>query len=120
MTESAPTETCDCPRDDHPCADRRCVNPSVRSEDPDCSALARYSECGCCMADCPDLHPTPTPGFGPVPGSAVLAAEYVATLPADKQQELRDKQARDQLRIVPQVEMQRRVTRRPPRCAGAH
>lgn len=65
MATSTPTETCDCPRGDHPSPDGRCVNPSVRSEEPGDSALARYTECGCCMADCPDVHPTPTHGFGP-------------------------------------------------------
>ncbi len=57
------------------------------------------------MADCPDVHPEPTPGSGPVPGSLVVAEEYVATLPAEKQQALRDQQARGELRIMPRAEM---------------
>lgn len=65
------TETCDCPRP-HDNADGRCANPSVRSEEPAISALANYTQCGCCMADCPDVHAEP--------GSATAAAEDVASL----------------------------------------
>lgn len=54
------------------------------------------------MADCPDVHATPTPGFGPVPGPTVVAAEYVAPpLPAQKQQALPEQEARGELRIAP-------------------
>lgn len=63
MTEAATTrELCDCPRADHPSSDGRCTNPSIRSEDPEDAGIARFSECGCCMADCPDVHPTPEAG----------------------------------------------------------
>uniref|UniRef100_UPI0037CB5290 hypothetical protein n=1 Tax=Mycolicibacterium sp. TaxID=2320850 RepID=UPI0037CB5290 len=104
MTES--TELCDCPRTDHiGSADGRCVEPSIRSEDPADPTLAKYSCCGCCMADCPDVHPTPTPGFGPVPGSMMVAQEHFDTLPAEKQRQLREQEARGELRIVPRAEM---------------
>ncbi|MCV7194145.1 hypothetical protein [Mycolicibacterium brumae] len=105
---TASTELCDCPRRDHiSSADGHCLNPSIRSEetgDPDIDP-SRYSECGCCMADCPDVHPTPTEGFGPVPGSLAIAKEYVATLPKEKQTALREQEARGELRIVPRAEM---------------
>jgi hypothetical protein len=101
-------ELCDCPRTDHlDSADGHCTNPSIRSEgsgDMEVD-LSRYSEYGCCMADCPDVHPEPTPGFGAVPGSVVVAEEYVATLPAEKQRELREMEARGELRIAPRSEM---------------
>lgn len=106
MTEL--TELCDCPRRDHVgSVDGYCVNPSIRSEEADDTEVnfSRYSECGCCMADCPDVHPTPTPGFGPVPGSMMVAEEYVATLPTAKQRALREQEARGELRIVPRAEM---------------
>ncbi len=103
MTESAPVELCDCPRRDHiGSEDGRCTLPSLRSESPD---LSGYDECGCCMADCPDVHPTPTPGFGPVPGSLVIAKEHFDTLPVEKQRELREQEGRGELRIAPQAEM---------------
>lgn len=108
MTESAPVELCDCPRRDHiGSEDGHCTLPSIRSEEATDTEvdLSRWSECGCCMADCPDVHPTPTAGFGPVPGSLVVAEEYVATLPAEKQKALRDQEARGELRIAPQAEM---------------
>lgn len=98
------TELCDCPRRDHiGSADGHCANPSLRSEEPE--ALARYTTCGCCVADCPDVHPTPTPGTGPKPGSLQIAAEHVATLPAEQQRELREREARGELRIAPRAEM---------------
>lgn len=104
MTES--TELCDCPRRDHVGSpDGHCTLPSIRGEEPEDSTLARYTWCGCCVADCPDVHPTPTDGFGPVPGSLVIAKEYVDTLPEEKQQALREQQARGELRIAPQAEM---------------
>ncbi|WP_157625837.1 hypothetical protein [Mycobacterium sp. 155] len=100
------SELCDCPRRDHvDSADGGCAEPSIRSEDPDDPTLAKYSQCGCCMVDCPDVHPTPTPGFGPVPGSLQIAAEHVATLPEEKQRELREQEARGELRIAPRAEM---------------
>lgn len=102
MTESA-VELCDCPRTDHlDSVDGHCTLPSIRSESPD---LTGYSECGCCVADCPDVHPTPTPGFGPVPGSLMVAQEHFDTLPAEKQQALREQEACGKLRIVPRAEM---------------
>lgn len=106
MTESAPTELCNCPRRAHvDSADGHCTLPSIRSEDPADPMLAKYTWCGCCMADCPDAHPTPTPGFGPVPGSLVVAKEHFDTLPAEKQRELRERESRGELRIAPQAEM---------------
>jgi hypothetical protein len=48
--------------------------------------------------------PSPTPGFGTVPGSMV-AEEYFDTLPAEKQRELREQEARGELRIAPRAEM---------------
>ena len=108
MTESAPVELCDCPRRDHvDSADGHCTLPSIRSEeagDPDVD-YSKYTQCGCCMADCPDVHPTPSPGFGPVPGSLVIAQEHFDTLPAEKQKELREREALGELRIAPQAEM---------------
>lgn len=106
MTESAFTELCDCPRRDHvDSADGHCLNPSIRGEAPEDPTLARYSWCGCCMADCPDVHPESGRGLRAVPGSAVIAQEYVDTLPEEKQRELREQEARGELRIAPQAEM---------------
>ncbi|MBF6387136.1 hypothetical protein IU444_23705 [Nocardia farcinica] len=106
MTESAPTELCDCPRRDHvDSGDGRCTLPSIRGEEAGDPTLARYSWCGCCTADCPDVHPTPSSGFGPVPGSLVIAKEYVDTLPEEKQRKLREQEAGGELRIAPQAEM---------------
>lgn len=108
MTESAPVELCDCPRRDHvDSADGRCTLPSIRSEEAGDTDVdySKYTLCGCCMADCPDVHPTPTPGFGPVPGSLVVAQEYVDTLPEEKQRKLREQEAGGELRIAPQAEM---------------
>ena len=65
------SKLCDCPRRDHlDSADGHCTLTSIRSEEDsdDEVDFSRWSQCGCCMADCPDVHPTPTPGFGPVPG----------------------------------------------------
>lgn len=98
------TERCDCP-DAHPTADGRCIEPSIRSEDPADPTLAKYSWCGCCMADCPDVHPDSEGKLRAVPGSAVIAAEYVATLPEETQAELQEREARGELRILPQSEM---------------
>lgn len=98
MTES--TELCDCPRTDHvDSVDGHCTNPSIRSEEAGNTEvdLSRYSECGCCMADCPDVHPTPTPGCGAVPGSTVVAEEYFDTLPAEKQRDLREREERGEM-----------------------
>lgn len=106
MTES--TELCDCPRRDHvDSADGCCTLPSIRSEEAGDTDIdySKYSQCGCCRADCPDVHPTPSPGFGPVPGSLVIAKEHFDTLPAEKQQALREQEACGELRIAPQAEM---------------
>lgn len=108
MTES--TELCDCPRRDHVgSGDGHCTLPSIRSEESEDAEVdySRYSECGCCMADCPDVHPTPTTGFGPGSGSLVVAQEYFDTLPDEKQRELRGQEARGELRIAPRSEMRR-------------
>lgn len=108
MPETAPTELCDCPRRDHvDSVDGHCTLPSIRSEEADDTEVgfSRYSECGCCMADCPDVHPTATPGRGPVPGSMVVAKEHFDTLPAVQQRALREQEARGELRIAPRVEM---------------
>lgn len=100
-------ELCDCPRTDHiGSAGGHCLNLSIRSESADKGIdRSRYSECACCMADCPDVHPTPTPGFGPVPGSLVVAKEHFDTLPAEKQQALREQESHGELRILPRAEM---------------
>lgn len=106
MTES--TELCDCPRTDHVGSeDGHCLNPSIRSEEAGDTEVdySRYSECGCCMADCPDVHPESGRGLRAVPGSAVIAQEYVDTLSEEKQQALREQEARGELRIAPQAEM---------------
>ena len=106
-------DRCDCNYPDHPTGDGRCENPSLRSEDP---RLAGYTECGCCMADCPDVHPQPR-GIGVVPGSRRIAAEYVATLPPEEQVELREAEARGEVRIVPQAEMRLRTLQIIHTCA---
>ena len=108
MTEVPPIELCDCPRRDHlGSAAGRCISPSIRSQEADDTEVdfSRYSECGCCMADCPDVHPAPTPGFGLVPGSMMVAQEYFDTLPAEKQRKLREQEERGELRILPRAEM---------------
>lgn len=97
----ADPERCGCTHA-HLTADGRCGNPSLRSEDP--VALAAHTECGCCAADCPDVHPEPR-GLDFVPGSATIAAEYVETLAPEKQRELRELEARGELRILPQAQM---------------
>lgn len=58
MTDTTASELCDCPRRDHVgSVTGRCVNPSIRSESADMGIdRSRYRECGCCMADCPDVH----------------------------------------------------------------
>lgn len=104
MSEVARTERCACP-DPHPTADGRCVEPSIRSEDPADPTLAKYTWCGCCMADCPDVHPDSERQLTAVPGSAVVAQEYFDTLPEEKRRELRELEARGELRIAPQSEM---------------
>ncbi|MGJ6127058.1 hypothetical protein QN239_31200 [Mycolicibacterium sp. Y3] len=56
------------------------------------------------------MHPDSGSGLRVVPGSAVIAQEYVATLPGEKQKALREQEARGELRIAPQSEM--RLSRR--------
>ena len=56
MSKATSTETCDCSLP-HPTPTGRCANPSIRSEEPPNPALADWSQCGCCMAACPDVHP---------------------------------------------------------------
>ena len=101
-------ERCDCPRDHYRNMDGRCSKPSLRSEEPE--ALAGYSWCGCCVADCPDVHAESGSEFLAIPGSVLVAAEYVATLHPARQRDLREQEARGELRIVPRSEMT--VTRR--------
>ncbi|GAA4403731.1 hypothetical protein [Tsukamurella soli] len=98
-----PTDTCDCPRDHYLTADGRCDNPPLWHDDPERLDRQRYSWCGCCMADCPDVHLEPEP-MRVGPGSVVIAEEYVATLPEEKQRELRAAQERGELRIAPRAE----------------
>lgn len=99
-------ELCDCDRRDHIDApDGRCLNLSTAAEEPEDASLSAWTQCGCCMADCPDVHPTPTPGFfEPVPGSATIAAEHVATLSAEDQEQLRAREAAGEIRIRPRAE----------------
>lgn len=55
---------CDCDRRDHiDSPDGICLNLSIAAEEADDRDRARWSRCGCCTADCPDVHPTETPGF---------------------------------------------------------
>lgn len=103
MTEPGPVDRCDCPRDHYRSVDGRCIEPSLRSENP--PALADYSQCGCCVADCPDVHAEPGAEFLAVPGAVLAAAEYVATLHPDRQKDLREQEERGELRIVPRAEM---------------
>lgn len=55
MTEDTASERCACP-EEHDTADGRCAEPSLRSEEPKDTTMARYMWCGCCMADCPYVH----------------------------------------------------------------
>ena len=50
----------------------------------------KYTDCGCCMADCPDVHAEQTIR---AIGKATVAEEYVATLPMAEQDQLRAKAA---------------------------
>lgn len=101
------SELCDCPRRDHiGSTDGHCNLPSIRSEEVSDSEVdfSRWSQCGCCMADCPDVHPTPTPGFFDG-GTVIVAAEHVATLPAAEQAKLRAQEAAGEIQIRPRAEM---------------
>lgn len=99
-------DLCDCDRRDHiDSPDGNCANLTTADEEPEDPSLAHWTRCGCCMADCPDVHPTPTPGFfDPAPGSVTFAAEHVATLPADEQAQLREREAAGEIRIRPRAE----------------
>ncbi|WP_435594702.1 hypothetical protein [Tsukamurella tyrosinosolvens] len=96
---------CDCDRRDHlDSPDGHCRNLSIAAEEADDRDRTRWSQCGCCMADCPDVHPTPTPGF--LDGAEVIvAAEHVETLPADERAQLRAREAAGEIRIRPRAEM---------------
>jgi succinate dehydrogenase/fumarate reductase-like Fe-S protein len=85
--------------------DSRCIEQSLRSEDP--PALADYSWCGCCVADCPDVHAEPDSEFLAIPGAVLAAEEYVATLDKLRQRDLREQEERGELRIVPRAELQK-------------
>ena len=87
-------ERCACPQPVHPTEDGRCAEEPLRAG----------GDCACCIADCPDVHSEPV-GMNFVPGSARIAAEYVATLSSEEQAEIRAKEAVGELRIVPQAEM---------------
>ncbi len=111
MAEVAQTEPCNCPRDHYRTPNGRCDHPPHWLDDPDQLDRTRYTMCGCCMADCPDVHAEPDPEFRIRPGSSTVAAEYVETLSAEKQRDLRDQESRGELRIVPQREMAIRTPR---------
>jgi hypothetical protein len=96
-------ELCDCPRDHYRSTDGRCKGPSLRSEEPE--SLASYTQCGCCMADCPDVHAEAGAEFLAIPRSVLVAAEYVAMLHPDRQRDLKEQADRGELRIVPRAEM---------------
>ena len=68
-------DRCDCPSNTRRRMPLREPTPQFR--DP--TRLAGYTECGCCMADCPDVHPAPA-GINIVPGTAVVSVEHFATL----------------------------------------
>lgn len=97
-------ELCDCDRRDHiDSADGHCLNLSTAAEEPEDPSLATWSQCGCCMADCPDVHPTETPGR--FDGATwIIAAEHVATLPAEEQEQLRAREAAGEIQIRPRAE----------------
>ncbi|WP_396909862.1 hypothetical protein [Mycolicibacterium sp.] len=104
MSDTASTPKCDCPDEHFATEDGRCDNPPLWCDDPEGLDHDKYSRCGCCMADCPDVHLEPK-AIRAVPGSITIAAEHVATLPASKQHELRKAEARGELRIAPRGEM---------------
>ncbi|MCP2622059.1 hypothetical protein NLB33_04225 [Mycolicibacterium smegmatis] len=104
MPESASAPKCDCPDEHFATDDGRCDNAPLWCDDPEALDHDRYSWCGCCMADCPDVHLEPEPRRV-VPGSLVVAEEYFDTLPEEKQRELREAEARGELRIAPRSEM---------------
>lgn len=96
-------DLCDCDRRDHiDSPDGNCANLTTADEEPEDPSLAHWTRCGCCMADCPDVHPTP--GFFDG-GQVHIAAEHVATLPADEQAQLRAREAAGEIRIRPRAEM---------------
>lgn len=83
-------------------ADGRCDQPPLWMDDPEDETLRKYTACGCCMADCPDVHAEQT--MRPI-GKATIAEEYVATLPTAERDQLRAKAAAGELIIRPQSEM---------------
>ena len=83
-------------------ADGRCDQPPIWMDAPEDETLRKYTTCGCCMADCPDVHAQQT--MRPV-GKATVAEEYVATLPTAKQDQLRAQAAAGELIIRPRSEM---------------
>lgn len=103
-----PEEQCACP-EQHPTVDGRCANPSLRSEDPE--RLPNYSECGCCVADCPDVgHPEPRPSRI-MPGTLELSEELVESQPPENQRLIRERDVHGELRIVSRAERARRFGR---------
>ncbi|MCH9731931.1 MAG: hypothetical protein K0U84_20030 [Actinomycetia bacterium] len=83
-------------------SDGRCDQPPLWMDDPEDETLRTYTACGCCMADCPDVHAEQT--MRPV-GKATMAAEYVARLPAAEREQLQAKAAAGELTIRPRSEM---------------
>lgn len=99
-------ELCDCPAAHYRSMDGHCIEPSLRSEMP--KRLAAYSQCGCCMADCPDVHAEPDAEFLAVPAAVLVAEEYIVTLDKLRQKDLREQADRGELQIVPRAELARR------------
>ncbi len=97
-------EVCACPKEHYRTsrADGRCDQPPLWMDDPEDQTLRKYADCGCCMADCPDVHAEQTIR---AIGKATVAEEYVATLPMAEQDQLRAKAAAGELIILTQSEM---------------
>ncbi len=53
-----PDEVCACPKRHYRTsrADGRCDQPPLWMDDPEDQMPRKYTDCGCCMADCPDVH----------------------------------------------------------------
>lgn len=87
-----PDEVCACPEEHYRTsrADGRCDQPPLWMDDAEDETLRKYTACGCCMADCPDVHAEQT--MRPI-GKATIAEEYVATLSTAEQDQLRAKAA---------------------------
>lgn len=106
MSEVSSNETCDCPRRDHlGSVNGRCTNPSLRSEEHADPGYGRYTQCGCCMADCPDVHPDSGAEYTTGLESVMIAEEYVATLGVEAQRRLRARAAQGEFRIMPRAEI---------------